>query len=116
MASYTGRLMTALIKRNTRILTKKTKQSTSCAGPGYEGERAMADIPFAPRGALQIEATFDFDANSVLRVSGAGKLVEKKDSIIITTESDHLLGEETERMLDYTRTFKQADGMQRSKG
>ncbi|KAL5960622.1 Heat shock cognate 70 kDa protein, partial [Taenia solium] len=99
-----------------KVVLHVCRQSTSCAGPGYEGERAMADIPFAPRGALQIEATFDFDANSVLRVSGAGKLVKKKDSIIITTESDHLLGEETERMLDYTKTFKQADGMQRSKG
>ncbi|KAL5970453.1 Heat shock cognate 70 kDa protein, partial [Taenia solium] len=91
-------------------------QSTSCAGPGYEGERAMAGIPSAPRGALQIEAKLDFDANSVLRVSGADKLVEKKDSIIITTESGLLSGKEMKQMLDYTRMFKQADGMQRSKG
>ncbi|KAL5971116.1 Heat shock cognate 70 kDa protein [Taenia solium] len=76
----------------------------------------MAGIPSAPRGALQIEAKLDFDVNSILSVSGVDKLMEKKDSIIITTESDHLLGEEMERMLDYTKTFKQADGMQRSKG
>eukprot|EP00108_Taenia_solium_P002010 TsM_001238200 transcript=TsM_001238200 gene=TsM_001238200 len=76
----------------------------------------MAGIPSAPRGALQIEAKLDFDVNSILSVSGVDKLVEKKDSIIITTESDHLLGEEMERMLDYTKTFKQADRIQRSKG
>ncbi|KAL5965724.1 Heat shock cognate 70 kDa protein, partial [Taenia solium] len=91
-------------------------QSTSCAGPGYEGERAMAGFPPAPRGALRIDVTFDFDANSVLRLSRADELMEKKDSIIITTESGLLSGKEMKRILDYTKTFKQADGMQRSNG
>ncbi|KAL5965925.1 Heat shock 70 kDa protein [Taenia solium] len=94
------------IKRSRKVPKKGTRLFSTCAYNQpvvlvqvYEAERAMADdnyllskfrlsgILSTPRGELQVEATFDFDANSALSVSAVDKSVKKRGVIIITTKT-----------------------------
>ncbi len=86
-----GDVSTAMIPRNTTIPSKKTQVFSTFSDnqPSVEivvlqGERPMArdnktlgtfrldGIPPAPRGAPQVEVTFDIDANGILHVSRQG--------------------------------------------
>src|SRR4030081_283749 len=101
-----GGVMTVLISRNTTIPTSKTETFTTAADGQtsvevhvLQGERPMAaenkslgrfvldGILPAPRGAPQVEVTFDIDANGILNVSAKDKATGKEQKIVIQSSS-----------------------------
>jgi molecular chaperone DnaK len=112
-----GGVMTPLIPRNTTIPTSKSETFSTAADNQssvdihvLQGERPMANenktigrfmldgILPAPRGAPQIEVTFDIDANGILNVSARDKGTGREQRITITAGSG-LSKEEVNRMV-----------------
>jgi molecular chaperone DnaK len=97
-----GGVFTRLIERNTTIPTRKSQvfstaedNQTAVTIRVFQGEREMAadnkmlgqfdlmGIPSAPRGAPQVEVTFDIDANGIVNVSAKDKATGKEQQIRI---------------------------------
>jgi molecular chaperone DnaK len=111
-----GQVFTKMIERNTTIPTRKSEifSTYSDNQPAVtirigQGERPMykdnkhlgqfdlTDIPPAPRGAPQIEVTFDIDANGILHVTAKDLGTGKVNNIKITSSSG-LSKDEVEKM------------------
>jgi molecular chaperone DnaK len=112
-----GGVMTRLIDKNTTIPAKKSEIFSTAEDnqPAVsihvlQGEREMASgnkslgrfeltgIPPAPRGAPQIEVTFDIDANGIVEVSARDNASGKQQSIRIT-HSSGLSQDEIDRLV-----------------
>ena len=126
-----GGVTTRLIERNSTIPTKK-QEIFSTAADGQtsvevhvlQGEREMATdnrilgdftlegIAPAPRGAPQIEVTFDIDANGILTVSAKDKATGVDQSITIK-DSGGLSKEEIEEKIKEATKYEAADRQRR---
>jgi molecular chaperone DnaK len=126
-----GGVMTALIDRNTTIPIKKTEVFSTADDnqPAVDihvlqGERPMAadnmtlgrfrldGIPAAPRGAPQVEVTFDIDANGILNVTARDKATGREQKVAITA-STNLSKQDVERMVDEAKRHSADDRKRR---
>ena len=122
-----GSVMSILIDKNTTIPTKKAQVFSTAEDnqPAVtihvlQGERKQAgqnkslgrfdlsDIPPAPRGAPQIEVSFDLDANGILNVSAKDKATGKEQSIVIKASSG-LSDEDIEAMVADAESHAEED-------
>jgi len=107
-----GGMFTKIIERNSTIPTRKAKVFTTVADNQtkvqihvLQGEREISahnkslgqfelvGIPSAPRGATQIEVSFDIDSNGIVNVQ-ARDLATQREQKILVTPSSGLLEEE----------------------
>eukprot|EP00091_Calanus_sinicus_P021688 TRINITY_DN6537_c0_g1_i4.p1 TRINITY_DN6537_c0_g1~~TRINITY_DN6537_c0_g1_i4.p1 ORF type:complete len:194 (+),score=77.18 TRINITY_DN6537_c0_g1_i4:207-788(+) len=79
------------------------------------GKFDLTGIPPAPRGAPQIEVTFDVDANGILNVSSIEKGSGKTEKITITNDKGRLSKEEIDKMVNEAETFKDEDNKQKDR-
>jgi molecular chaperone DnaK len=122
-----GGLFTKIIEHNSTIPLKKTLVFTTVAENQtvveihvLQGERDLAKhnrslakfdlvgIAAGPRGAAQIEVSFDMDANGILSVSAKDKVSGKEQAIRITP-STGLSKEEVDRMISDAKQFSISD-------
>ncbi|KAJ2993735.1 70-kilodalton heat shock protein [Globomyces sp. JEL0801] len=122
-----GGVFSRLINRNTTIPTKKS-QVFSTAADGqtqveirvFQGERELvrdnkllgqfnlSGLAPAPRGAPQIEVTFDIDADGIVNVSAKDKSTGKDQAITIAASSG-LSDKEIENMVANAEKFAEED-------
>ncbi|HEV7677287.1 MAG TPA: molecular chaperone DnaK [Candidatus Dormibacteraeota bacterium] len=122
-----GGVMTKVIERNTAIPTSKTEvfstaadNQTSVEIVVLQGERPLArdnrvlgtfvldGIPPAPRGAPQIEVTFDVDANGILHVTARDRTSGKENRVTITGATT-LSKDEVDRMIKEAEAHAEED-------
>ena len=126
-----GGVVSQLISRNTAIPTARSETYTTAADNQtsvevhvLQGERPMAGenksigrfmldgILPAPRGAPQIEVTFDIDANGILKVSAKDQGTGKEQHITITASSG-LTEQEIDQMVRDAETHAEDDQRRR---
>lgn len=127
-----GGVMTKLIERNTTIPARKSEtfstaddSQTAVDIHVLQGERELArdnrtlgnfrleGIRPAPRGAPQIEVSFDIDANGILTVAAKDKETGKEQKITVSG-STQLSKEEIDRMVKEAQAHLEEDKKRRA--
>jgi molecular chaperone DnaK len=122
-----GGMFTKIIERSSTIPTRKSKIFTTVADNQtkveihvLQGEREIAahnkslgqfelvGIPPAPRGANQIEVSFDIDSNGIVSVQ-ARDLATQREQKILVTPSSGLTEEEISRIIDDAKKHSEED-------
>ncbi len=122
-----GGMFTKIIERNSTIPTRKSKIFTTVADNQtkvqihvVQGEREIAahnkslgqfelvGIPPAPRGATQIEVSFDIDSNGIVNVQ-ARDLATQREQKILVTPSSGLVEEEIAAIIEDARRHAEED-------
>jgi L1 cell adhesion molecule like protein len=123
-----GGVMDVFIQRNTPIPTKQTKIYTPpCSNQAsmliqvFAGEQQMTvdnyslgylelkEIPPAPLGVLQIEVTFDIDANCSLNVTAVETLTGNENQITINNFKRRISKAEVELMVNDAENYRTED-------
>ncbi|HKQ62549.1 MAG TPA: molecular chaperone DnaK [Candidatus Polarisedimenticolaceae bacterium] len=122
-----GGMFTKIIERNSTIPTRKAKTFTTVADNQtkveihvLQGEREIAahnkslgqfelvGIPPAPRGATQVEVTFDIDSNGIVSVQ-ARDIATRREQKILVTPSSGLNDTEIEAIIDDAKKHAEED-------
>ncbi|HXV75052.1 MAG TPA: molecular chaperone DnaK [Candidatus Polarisedimenticolaceae bacterium] len=122
-----GGMFTTIIERNATIPTRKSKIFTTVADNQtkvqihvLQGEREIAahnkslgqfelvGLPPAPRGATQIEVSFDIDSNGIVSVQ-ARDLATQREQKILVTPSSGLTEEEIGVIIDDAKKHSEED-------
>jgi len=126
-----GGVMTPLIPRNSTLPTYKSQVFSTAADNQdaveihvLQGERAesrhnkslgtfvLDGIPAAPRGAPQLEVTFDIDADGIINASARDKATDREQHITITASSG-LSQTEVDQMVQEATLFADDDRRKR---
>jgi molecular chaperone DnaK len=76
------------------------------------GQFSLTDISPGPRGSVQVEVTFDIDADGILNVTAKDKATGKEQSIKITASSG-LTEDEVNRMVNDAEVHATEDKQKR---
>ncbi len=123
-----GNLFAPVIPRNTTVPTIKKRTFTTVADnqttvqfPVYQGERTncsenqllgefdLKGIPAMKSGDPVLEATFEVDANGILKVMASEKSTGRSANITISNSVGRLSSQEIEKMISEAAKFKSAD-------
>jgi molecular chaperone DnaK len=126
-----GGLFTKIIERNSSLPLRKSLTFTTVADNQttvevhiLQGERELAranrslakfeltNIPPGPRGAAQIEVTFEVDADGIVSVAARDKVSNREQTCRVTPSSG-LGPEEIARLIEEAQRSAQADRMMR---
>jgi molecular chaperone DnaK (HSP70) len=123
-----GKVMSTLIKRNTPIPCRKSREYTTVEDfqteldvVVYEGERATVDgnnklgefringIERVRKGEAKIEVCFNLDANGILNVTARDLVTQAEASATMAADKGRLTDEEIAKMVEDAEKYRDAD-------